>query len=109
MVTVIKLEKTPQEAYADISWLDTQIQEIKVSVELLLTHSEYNEEISIKRPKRVILYRPPGTDKTLLVKAVVNQTSATLLHIVSSELIQKYLGDGSKICFVSPKCMRPPS
>ena len=30
MVTVMKLEKAPQETYADIGGLDTQIQEIKV-------------------------------------------------------------------------------
>ena len=30
MVTVMKLEKAPQESYADIGGLDQQIQEIKV-------------------------------------------------------------------------------
>lgn len=39
----------------------------------------------------------PGTGKTLLAKAVANQTSATFLRIVGSELIQKYLGDGPKL------------
>ena len=32
MVTVMKLEKAPQETYADIGGLDTQIQEIKVKL-----------------------------------------------------------------------------
>ena len=45
----------------------------------------------------VILYGPPGTGKTLLAKAVANQTSATFLRVVGSELIQKYLGDGPKL------------
>merc|ERR1711881_82272 len=97
MVTVMKLEKAPQETYADIGGLDTQIQEIKESVELPLTHPEYYEEMGIKPPKGVILYGPPGTGKTLLAKAVANQTSATFLRIVGSELIQKYLGDGPKL------------
>ena len=61
MVTVMKLEKAPQETYADIGGLDTQIQEIKESVELPLTHPEYYEEMGIKPPKGVILYGPPGT------------------------------------------------
>lgn len=77
--------------------LDTQIQEIKESVELPLTHPEYYEEMGIKPPKGVILYGPPGTGKTLLAKAVANQTSATFLRVVGSELIQKYLGDGPKL------------
>merc|ERR1712038_1979548 len=97
MVTVMKLDKAPQETYADIGGLDTQIQEIKESVELPLSHPEYYEEMGIKPPKGVILYGPPGTGKTLLAKAVANQTSATFLRVVGSELIQKYLGDGPKL------------
>merc|ERR1712117_620334 len=77
MVTVMKLEKAPQETYADIGGLD--------------------EEMGIRPPKGVILYGPPGTGKTLLAKAVANQTSATFLRVVGSELIQKYLGDGPKL------------
>jgi len=97
MVSVMKLEKAPQETYADIGGLDQQIQEIKESVELPLTHPEYYEEMGIKPPKGVILYGAPGTGKTLLAKAVANQTSATFLRVVGSELIQKYLGDGPKL------------
>ncbi|CAH8455682.1 unnamed protein product [Schistosoma guineensis] len=97
MVTVMKLEKAPQETYADIGGLDVQIQEIKESVELPLTHPELYEEMGIKPPKGVILYGAPGTGKTLLAKAVANQTSATFLRVVGSELIQKYLGDGPKL------------
>lgn len=53
--------------------------------------------MGIKPPKGVILYGVPGTGKTLLAKAVANQTSATFLRIVGSELIQKYLGEGPKL------------
>jgi len=67
------------------------------SVELPLTHPELYEEMGIKPPKGVILYGVPGTGKTLLAKAVANQTSATFLRVVGSELIQKYLGDGPKL------------
>merc|ERR1719376_1071533 len=69
MVAVMKLEKAPTESYADIGGLDSQIQEIKESVELPLTHPEYYEEMGIMPPKGVILYGPPGTGKTLLAKA----------------------------------------
>ena len=53
--------------------------------------------MGIRPPKGVILYGQPGTGKTLLAKAVANQTSATFLRVVGSELIQKYLGDGPKL------------
>ncbi|EAU85352.1 endopeptidase [Coprinopsis cinerea okayama7 len=116
LVNIMKLDKAPTESYADIGGLETQIQEIKAcaslsrhrvpldanillqeSVELPLTHPELYEEMGIKPPKGVILYGVPGTGKTLLAKAVANQTSATFLRIVGSELIQKYLGDGPKL------------
>lgn len=97
MVSVMKLEKAPTESYDDIGGLESQIQEIKESVELPLTNPELYEEMGIKPPKGVILYGLPGTGKTLLAKAVANQTSATFLRIVGSELIQKYLGDGPKL------------
>ena len=97
MVNVMKVEKKPTESYADVGGLEDQIQEIKESVELPLTHPELYEEMGIKPPKGVILYGEPGTGKTLLAKAVANQTSATFLRVVGSELIQKYLGDGPKL------------
>ena len=97
MVSVMKVDKAPTESYADIGGLETQIQEIKEAVELPLTHPELYEDIGIKPPKGVILYGEPGTGKTLLAKAVANQTSATFLRVTGSELIQKYLGDGPKL------------
>jgi 26S proteasome regulatory subunit T2 len=97
LVTVMKVDKAPLESYHDIGGLEKQIQEIKEAVELPLTHPELYEEIGIKPPKGVILYGPPGTGKTLLAKAVANETSATFLRVVGSELIQKYLGDGPKL------------
>lgn len=97
MVSVMKVEKAPTESYADIGGLHEQIQEIKEAVELPLTHPELYEEIGIRPPKGVVLYGEPGTGKTLLAKAVANQTSATFLRVVGSELIQKYLGEGPKL------------
>ncbi|KAH8652172.1 P-loop containing nucleoside triphosphate hydrolase protein [Xylariales sp. PMI_506] len=96
-VNVMKLDKAPTESYADIGGLEQQIQEVRESVELPLLHPELYEEMGIKPPKGVILYGAPGTGKTLLAKAVANQTSATFLRIVGSELIQKYLGDGPRL------------
>lgn len=98
LISVMKLDKAPTESYADIGGLETQIQEVRESVELPLLHPELYEEMGIKPPKGVILYGAPGTGKTLLAKAVANQTSATFLRIVGSELIQKYLGDGPRLC-----------
>jgi len=53
--------------------------------------------VGIRPPKGVILYGEPGTGKTLLAKAVANETSATFFRVVGSELVQKYLGEGPKL------------
>ena len=96
-VSVMKLEKAPIETYADIGGLDEQIREIKETVELPLTNPELYEDIGIVPPKGVILYGEPGTGKTLLAKAVANQTSATFLTVVGSELVKKEAGEGPKL------------
>jgi len=68
MVSVMKVEKAPLESYSDVGGLSKQIQEVKESVELPMTHPELYEDIGIKPPKGVIFYGPPGTGKTLLAK-----------------------------------------
>merc|ERR1719324_1190848 len=97
LVSVMKVDKAPLESYSDIGGLEEQITEIKEAVELPLTHPELYEDVGIKPPKGVILFGVPGTGKTLLAKAVANETAAAFLRVVGSELIQKYLGDGPKL------------
>lgn len=97
LLNVMKVDKAPTETYADVGGLEQQIQEIKEAVELPLTHPEIYEDIGVNPPKGVILYGEPGTGKTLLVKAVAHETSATFLRLVGSELIQKYAGEGPKL------------
>jgi len=97
LLNVMKIDKAPTETYADVGGLEDQIREIKEAVEFPLTHPEIYDEIGIKPPKGVILYGDPGTGKTLLAKAVANETSATFFRVVGSELIQKYAGEGPKL------------
>ena len=97
LLNVMKVDKAPTETYGDVGGLDNQIREIKEAVELPLTHPELYEEIGIKPPKGVILYGEPGTGKTLLAKAVANETSATFFRVVGSEFVQKYSGEGPKL------------
>jgi len=96
-VSVMKVEKAPTESYADIGGLDEQVREMKEAVELPLTNPELYEDIGIIAPKGVILYGEPGTGKTLLAKAVANQTNATYLRVVGSELVKKEAGEGPKL------------
>ena len=44
-----------------------------------------------------ICYDPPGTGKTLLARAVANQTDVSFIHVIGSELVQKYVGAGARM------------
>jgi 26S proteasome regulatory subunit T3 len=83
--------------YADIGGMDIQKQEIKEAIELPLTHPELYAQIGIDPPRGVLLYGPPGTGKTMLAKAVANQTNASIIRMVGSEFVQKYLGEGPRM------------
>ena len=83
--------------YSDIGGLDDQVVELKEAVELPLMEPERFERIGIEPPKGVLLIGPPGTGKTLLAKAVAHRTSATFIRVVGSELVQKYIGEGSRL------------
>lgn len=45
----------------------------------------------------VLLYGPPGTGKTLLARAVAHHTDCTFIRVSGSELVQKYIGEGSRM------------
>lgn len=83
--------------YDQIGGLDEQILELQEAVELPLIEPERFARIGIEPPKGVLLYGLPGTGKTLLAKAVAHRTNATFIRVVGSELVQKYIGDGSKL------------
>lgn len=96
-VAAMEIDEKPDITYDDIGGLDTQITEVKETVELPIKKPEIFEEIGIDPPKGILLYGPPGTGKTLLAKAVAHETNATFIKIVASEFVNKYLGEGSRI------------
>ncbi|NPA86719.1 MAG: proteasome-activating nucleotidase [Candidatus Diapherotrites archaeon] len=90
------IEKPPVR-YSDVGGLEKQIQELRDVVELPLKQPDLFREIGIEPPKGVLLYGPPGTGKTLLAKAVAGESEATFIHVVGSELVQKFIGEGAKL------------
>ncbi len=83
--------------WSDVGGLDQQIEEIKEVIELPLKKPELFLKVGIQPPKGILLYGPPGTGKTLLAKAVASSTNATFIELVGSELVQKFIGEGSKL------------
>lgn len=58
----------------------------------------------------MLLYGPPGTGKTLLARAVAHHTECSFIRVSGSELVQKYIGEGSRLVrelFVMAKENKP--
>jgi transitional endoplasmic reticulum ATPase len=80
-------------SYEDIGGLRPQIQRIREMIELPLKYPEVFERLGIEPPKGVLLYGPPGSGKTLIAKAVVNETDAYFTHISGPEIMGKFYGE----------------
>merc|ERR1712151_35288 len=65
--------------------------------ELPIKHPEIFDSLGIAQPKGVLLYGPPGTGKTLLARAVAHHTKCCFIRVSGGELVQKYIGEGSRM------------
>jgi len=97
LVSLMMVEKVPDSTYEMVGGLDKQIKEIKEVIELPVKHPELFDALGIAQPKGVLLYGPPGTGKTLLARAVAHHTDCTFIRVSGSELVQKFIGEGSRM------------
>ncbi|HYU87262.1 MAG TPA: AAA family ATPase, partial [Candidatus Bathyarchaeia archaeon] len=98
-VVQVMSEPTPEKkgipivTYEDIGGLHSEIQRIREMVELPLRHPELFQRLGIEPPKGVFLYGPPGCGKTLLAKAVANESDANFYVISGPEIMSKFYGE----------------
>ncbi|EAN33178.1 26S proteasome regulatory subunit 8-like protein [Theileria parva strain Muguga] len=97
LVALMKVEKVPDSTYDMVGGLEEQIKQVKEVIELPIKHPEIFDSLGISQPKGVLLYGPPGTGKTLLARAVAHHTECTFIRVSGSELVQKYIGEGSRM------------
>lgn len=84
-------------SYSAIGGLSEQIRELRESIELPLMNPELFLRVGIKPPKGVLLYGPPGTGKTLLARAIASNIDANFLKVVSSAIVDKYIGESARL------------
>jgi transitional endoplasmic reticulum ATPase len=90
---VPELEMPSRTTYEDIGGLDEEIRRIREMVELPLRHPEIFQRLGIDPPKGVLLHGPPGCGKTLLARAVANESEANFYAINGPEIMSKFYGE----------------
>ncbi|KAI3448015.1 hypothetical protein Pfo_004680 [Paulownia fortunei] len=78
-------------SYSAVGGLSDQIRELRESIELPLMNPNSSLELG------VLLYGPPGTGKTLLARAIASNIDANFLKVVSSAIIDKYIGESARL------------
>jgi transitional endoplasmic reticulum ATPase len=90
---VPELEIPSRTTYEDIGGLEEEIKRIREMVELPLRHPEIFQRLGIDPPKGVLLHGPPGCGKTLLARAVANESDANFYAINGPEIMSKFYGE----------------
>merc|ERR1712176_108853 len=86
-------EKLDDVGYDDIGGCKKAMAQIREMIELPLRHPTLFKTLGVKPPRGVLLYGPPGSGKTLIAKAVANETGAFFFLINGPEIMSKMAGE----------------
>lgn len=86
-------DKADDVGYDDIGGARKQLAQIKEMVELPLRHPQLFKSIGIKPPRGILLFGPPGCGKTLIARAVANETGAFFFLLNGPEIMSKLAGE----------------
>jgi len=86
-------ERLDDVGYDDICGVRKQMAQIRELVELPLRHPQLFKSLGIKPPKGLLMYGPPGSGKTLIARAVANETGAFFFLINGPEIMSKMAGE----------------
>ena len=89
-------QSIPTVMYEDLGGIRDAISKVREMIELPLKHPELFDRLGIDAPKGVLLHGPPGTGKTMLAKAVANESDAYFISINGPEIMSKYYGESEQ-------------
>jgi len=90
------LVEIPKVRWEDVGGLKEIKQSLKEMVEWPLKSPESFERLGVEPPKGILLYGPPGCGKTLLAKAVANESGANFISIKGPEVYSMWLGESER-------------
>jgi len=90
------LEPVDEVGYDDIGGCDKQLAMIRELVELPMRHPKVFTSVGVRPPRGVLIYGPPGCGKTMIAKAVVAETGASLFLINGPEIMSKMAGESEQ-------------
>jgi transitional endoplasmic reticulum ATPase len=90
------LVEIPRVTWGDVGGLDDVKEKLKEAVEMPLKDPDAFRRMGIKPPRGILLYGPPGCGKTLLAKAVANESEANFISIKGPEVMSKWVGESEK-------------
>src|SRR5437868_3242077 len=82
--------------YDDLGGMRDAIDALREMVELPLRHPELFQRLGVDPPKGVLLHGPPGTGKTMLARAVANESAASFFHIAGPEIMGSAYGESER-------------
>lgn len=86
-------DKNNDVGYEDVGGCRKQMALIREMIELPLRHPALFKTLGVKPPRGVLLYGPPGSGKTLIARAVANETGAFFFLINGPEIMSKMAGE----------------
>ena len=86
----------PDTTWADIGALRPVREELLTAIVEPIRSPEKYERVGITAPPGILLWGPPGCGKTLLAKAVANESRANFISVKGPELLNKYVGESER-------------
>lgn len=90
----------PNVTWEDIGGLDDLKLKLKQAVEWPIKRPEIFLKMGITPPKGVLMYGPPGCSKTMIAKALANESNLNFLAIKGPELFKKYVGESEQVNYI---------
>lgn len=86
----------PDVTWEDVGALHATRDELHMAIVEPIRRPELFSAVGIEAPCGVLMWGPPGCGKTLLAKAVANESRANFISVKGPELLNKYVGESER-------------